>query len=91
MNRNFEVFWGEMSPCDHSIQIYEGDSFLDALEGFVGGGLQQGESTIVIATLDHRESLQRRLEARGLDDLGQAESQVAVVLNSRAGARSPPR
>jgi len=68
MRRDFDVFWAEMSPCDHSIQIYEGDeTFLDALEHFVAGGLQQGESAIVIATPEHRSSLQGRLEARGFD------------------------
>ena len=36
--QDFEVFWGEISPCDHSVQTYDDDAvFLDALEGLVGG------------------------------------------------------
>ena len=35
-----EVFWGEIPPCDHLIQIYNDDAvFLDTLEGFAAGGL----------------------------------------------------
>jgi hypothetical protein len=68
MDRDFDVFWGEMSPCDHSVQIYGTDeAFLDALEGFVARGLHQGESAIVIATPEHRTSLRHRLHAQGLD------------------------
>ena len=68
MDRDFEVFWGEMTPCDHAVQIYGTDeAFLDALEGFVAQGLHQGESAIIIATPEHRTSLARRLESRGLD------------------------
>jgi hypothetical protein len=62
------VFWGEMSPGDHLCQIYgNDDSFLDALEGFVGGGIRAQESVIVIATQEHIASLDARLEALGLD------------------------
>ena len=33
-----KVFWGEMSPCDHFVQIYQDDEILlDSLEGFVAG------------------------------------------------------
>ena len=85
MNRDFEVFWGEMSPCDHAIQIYEGDdTFLDALEGFVGNGLRQGESAIVIATPEHRSSLERRLETRGLDMHAAVSSDQYIAIDAEA-------
>lgn len=62
------VFWGEMAPTDHVCQIYGDDNtFLDALEGYVGGGLRAGESVIVIATHAHLESLRGRLAALGVD------------------------
>jgi len=61
------VFWGEIAPCDHVVQIYEDhESFLDLLAGFVGGGLTGGESAVVIATVAHLASLDKRLEARGI-------------------------
>jgi NAD(P)H-hydrate repair Nnr-like enzyme with NAD(P)H-hydrate epimerase domain len=49
-----EIFWGEIAPCDHVLQIYEDDDiFLDALTGFVGGGINAGDAVIVIATATH--------------------------------------
>jgi hypothetical protein len=62
------AFWGEMTPCEHTVQIY-GDStvFLDALEGFVADGLEGGEGVIVIATEAHRKALDARLAERGID------------------------
>lgn len=39
-NTNIQVFWGEIAPCDHLIQIYENEShFLNTLEGFAGSGI----------------------------------------------------
>ena len=65
---DIDVFWGEMSPCDHSVQIYQDDAvLLDALEGYVVGGLRDGDAAIVIATHSHLESLSNRLAARGVD------------------------
>jgi hypothetical protein len=63
-----EIFWGEVSPCEHLVQFYEADNvFLDTLEGFVSGGLGAGESAIVIATPVHRQILEERLRSRGVD------------------------
>jgi hypothetical protein len=65
---DFDVFWGEMSPCEHFVQIYQDDAvLLDALQGFIGGALRTGESAIVIATPAHRSSLERRLRAEGIN------------------------
>ena len=63
-----EVFWAEMSPCEHIVQIYGDDRvFLDGLEGFVGNGLRNGESAIVIATVTHLHGLERRMRQNGVD------------------------
>jgi hypothetical protein len=65
---DFEVFWGEMSPCEHFVQMYDEDStLLDALEGFIAGALRTDESAIVIATPAHLASLNHRLRAQDLD------------------------
>jgi hypothetical protein len=57
------VFWGEIAPCEHVVQIYEDDeAFLDLLTGFISGALRAGESVVVIATAMHLESLDKRLE-----------------------------
>ncbi len=62
-----DIFWGEIAPCDHVVQIYEDDAvFLDALAGFVGGGINSGECVIVIATANHLKSLKNRLADYGI-------------------------
>jgi hypothetical protein len=62
------VFWAEMSPCEHVVQIYGDDRvFLDGLEGFVGNGLRNGEAAIVIATATHLHGLEKRLRQNGVD------------------------
>jgi hypothetical protein len=63
-----EVFWGEIAPFEHAVQIYKNEElFLDALEGFVSAGLREGDGVIVIASAAHRRALDRRLHTRGFD------------------------
>jgi hypothetical protein len=63
-----DVFWGEIAPCEHLVQIYEEDEvFLDTVEGFVAGGIQSGDSVIAIATKAHLAALEDRLKERGID------------------------
>jgi hypothetical protein len=64
--RKAEMFWGEIAPCEHLVQIYDGESaFLNSLEGFIAGGLRGGEGVVVIATPDHLAALEDRLRAGG--------------------------
>ncbi len=61
-----EIFWGEIAPCEHVVQIYENDeSFLDLLTGFVSGGVNAGECAVVIATATHLKALNDRLIGLG--------------------------
>lgn len=63
-----DVFWGEIAPCEHMVQIYDDNTaLLDTLEGFAASGLRIGESVIVIATAQHLAALDRRLAAAGID------------------------
>jgi hypothetical protein len=84
-----EVFWGEMSPCDHVVQIYGDDRvFLDGLEGFIGNGLREGESAIVIATAMHLHGLEKRLRQNGIDvEQAKAESRYIPRLAEEALAQ----
>ena len=60
---NTQVFWGEIAPCNHLVQIYESDDVvLSALEGFVTSGFRTGESVIIIASQEHLEALNIRFE-----------------------------
>jgi hypothetical protein len=62
------IFWGEISPSEHAVHVYGDDEvFMDALEGFIGGGLRAGEAAIVIATPDHLARLEERLVRHGID------------------------
>jgi hypothetical protein len=68
MSASQEVFWGEIAPCEHAVQIYEdADVFIDSLEGFVAGGLRAGDGVVAIATREHLAVLQERLIASGFD------------------------
>jgi hypothetical protein len=67
--QDLEIFWGEMHPCEHFVQIYGDDHvFLDGLASFVMGALRdEREAAIVITTEAHREGLDKRLRAHGID------------------------
>jgi hypothetical protein len=61
-----EIFWGEIAPCEHVVQIYEHDSvFLDALSGFVWGGVHAKDSVVLVATRAHLHALEHRLKGFG--------------------------
>jgi hypothetical protein len=63
-----EVFWGEVSPCEHLVQFYTDESlFIVTLGKFVEDGLLNGEAVVVIATASHISSLEARLVAQGID------------------------
>ena len=65
---NMQEFWSRVASQDHLVQFYDQEkSFLDTLEGFVGSGLLAGENVIVIATRQHLDSLNNRLQGQGFD------------------------
>jgi hypothetical protein len=58
------IFWGEVAPNDHVVQIYETEEvFLNTLVDFIGNGVNAGDSVIVIATKEHLQALYERLSA----------------------------
>lgn len=63
MNNLSHVFWGEIVPANHFLQVYESeDEFLDSLEAYVCSGFVNGDGVVVIATESHLKSLDERLE-----------------------------
>jgi hypothetical protein len=85
MRHQIDVFWGELSACDHCLQIYEDDEvFLDALEGFVAAGIRQGDAIILIATPAHRSGLEVRLERSGFDVVAAAKRNQYIALDAKA-------
>jgi hypothetical protein len=62
-----DIFWGEIAPAEHVLQIYESDhAFIESLTGFVGGGIKAGDSVIVIATEPHLKALEQTLTRLGI-------------------------
>lgn len=67
-SKDARVFWGEIAPTRHFAQFYLDDVLLlDTLTGFVGAGLNAGETTIVIATKEHLRALRLGLTGFGVD------------------------
>ncbi|HVN94605.1 MAG TPA: MEDS domain-containing protein [Terracidiphilus sp.] len=63
-----QIFWGEIAPSEHVAQFYENENvLLDALTGYVSGGIKADECAIVIATPEHRAELHKRLREAGVD------------------------
>ena len=59
---NAQVFWGEIAPCSHVVQIYESDEvFIATLLEFIIGGIKAGDCVIVIATAEHLNALNTQL------------------------------
>jgi hypothetical protein len=81
---NIEMFRGEVSACDHFVQIYEDDrAFIDTLEGFIGGGLRGNDAAIVIVTLPHRQALEARMSENGIDVAAVIQEGRYVVLDAQ--------
>jgi hypothetical protein len=80
-----EIFWGEMAPCEHLVQIYENDdAFLDKLEGFIASGLKAKDAVVVIATPAHLSSLHRRLLKRDPEFAAAMKSEQYLALDAEA-------
>jgi hypothetical protein len=78
-----DIFWGEMAPCDHVLQIYDTDEqFLSSLIGFVGAGINAGYCTIVIATQVHLDILDARLQTLGMQPQYLKDADIFIPLNA---------
>jgi signal transduction histidine kinase/CheY-like chemotaxis protein len=72
-----------MSESEHFVQFYETDEFLlNSLGGYVGEGLAAGDACIVVATKAHREALEERLKAQGLDVTAAVASSQYISLDA---------
>jgi hypothetical protein len=73
----------------HIGQFYEHDGVLpDGLVGFIGGGLKAGESAIVIATAEHRKTLDERLQVSNVDVAMARSRDQYITLAGRRSSRS---
>jgi signal transduction histidine kinase/ActR/RegA family two-component response regulator len=75
--------WSEMGESEHFVQFYEADvSLLDSLAGYITTGLSAGDACIVVTTHAHREALEERLKASGLDIAAAKSSGQYVPLDA---------
>ena len=76
---------GGVGVSEHVVQFYETDDFLiDALALFVGDELSAGDTCLIIATPAHREHIEQRLRASGLD-LAAAQARGHYASHDAAG------
>jgi PAS domain S-box-containing protein len=75
--------WSSMGESDHFVQFYENDEFLiESITGFVAAALQSGNSSAVIATLEHRIAIQRKLTACGISIAAAMDAGQYIVLDA---------
>jgi PAS domain S-box-containing protein/excisionase family DNA binding protein len=62
------VSWSEMGHAEHLVQFYEADAaLLGSVSEYIGAALHAEEGAILIATAAHREGIEARLRADGMD------------------------
>lgn len=78
---NPQVFWGEIAPFEHIVQVYENKNiFFDLLEGYVLDGFRVGDCVIIIASDEHLKTLKSRLKKHGCNlDAYIADDQLIAV------------
>lgn len=63
-----QIFWGEIAPTQHVVQIFENEnSLIDLLENYVVGGIRSGDAVILIATESHIQTISGKLRDAGFD------------------------
>ena len=71
----------DAAPCDHIVQLYQDQDFLNrAVCRFAGAALANGEGIILVPTLTHWNGIRPRLEAEGVDvEAARERGQLTVV------------
>ncbi len=60
--------WSEMGTSEHFVQFYETDEFLlYSVSDYIATALRSGDAAVVVATRPHRQGVEERLQAYGLD------------------------
>ena len=69
------------APCDHIVQLYQDDDFLNrAVCRFAGAAIANGEGIILVPTLTHWNGIRPRLEAEGVYvEAARERGQLTVV------------
>ena len=72
-----------MGESVHFVQFYDDDEFLvEAVSGFAAAALTAGQVGLVIATAEHRRTLEEKLAAEGIDVAEAVASERLVLLDA---------
>jgi hypothetical protein len=83
-NTHPQIFWGEIAPTDHVVQIYENDDiFLDSLEYFVSDGLSVHDCVVLIVTPVHANALTEKLKKKGFNIQQLVNDQQLILLDAQ--------
>src|SRR6202795_5171427 len=71
----------DAAPCDHIVQLYQDQDFLNrAVCRFAGAALANGEGIILVPTIAHWDAFRPRLEAEGVDvKAAESRGQLTIV------------
>lgn len=88
-SRHAQIFWGEIAPCEHIVQLYDSDTALiENLARFVSAGLGIGESAVVIATPEHLRELASRLAEMQTDLQSAVAEDRYITMDAEIGLAS---
>ena len=77
------VNWLELDRSPHAVQFYSGEGFLlESAARFISTALGAGNSAMIIATQAHREGIEERLEALGVDTVGAVKKGRYVTVDA---------
>jgi KaiC/GvpD/RAD55 family RecA-like ATPase len=72
-----------MNRTEHFVQFYESDDFIvNSVAEYVTHGLKTGETCIVIATNEHLDAIERRVESFGVDLMAARESEAYIAFDA---------
>lgn len=79
--KHWDEVVAEATPCDHIVQLYQDQDFLNrAVCRFAGAAIANGEGIILVPTLTHWNGIRPRLEAEGVDvEAASERGQLTVV------------
>ena len=79
-----KTFWKDIAvPGEHVLQLYDNpEIFIDMLAGFVGSGINAGDTIIIIATDEHVKELEQKLKNHVMHLESLVSGNRLIVLNA---------
>ena len=75
--------WEDIGESEHFVQFYESSEVLvNSVSGFIATALEKGEGGVIVATAAHREDIEEKLKARGIDIAAAIKKQQYICLDA---------